>query len=196
MSRGSIALLAFGLGIVATPVITVVISHSTTTAMAQERDDDLVHISPVDEERDAKQVYLDLVKSKLSLMTPEELQQETEALRGQLFEMQATEKLREAQRKLEELINEHPQTTAAQRARNMLKNADQIGPGQRSRQNPSRLTPTQSDPFSIDSSVPDPSDGEVVAPRRERDSFDAPTPRRRIDNRSVPVRDDDDELQR
>lgn len=175
MHRRSIVLLAFGLGMIAIPIVTVVISP----AIAQE--DELVRVAPTNDD-DPKQIYLDLIKSKLSLMTPEELQRETDELRGELFEMQATEKLRDAERKRQEVIEQHPQTTAAQRARNMLKNSERGRSDSHRDDDFQPSVPPRNPPRQVPSN-----ESETVRSRRrpaERDPFSSPAD-------SVPIPEDD-----
>ena len=74
----------------------------------------------VDRVPDRGDVYLELVKQKIELLTPDELARETEILRKELAELQAAQKLREAERKLEELIDAFQGSSAAERARVML----------------------------------------------------------------------------
>ncbi|WP_010585167.1 hypothetical protein [Schlesneria paludicola] len=184
MHRRSIALLAFGLGMLSAPVIAIVMSHTTGTAIAQ--DEELARVRPKSDDLDPKEVYLELIKSKLSLMTPEELQHETDALRGELFELQATEKLREAERKLEEVIEQHPQTMAAQRARNMLKNSERAGA------NPQRdelFGPPE--PFAAPARRGAPASTETVRPRRRTYERDTTPARTESPLEGVPLPDDE-----
>lgn len=89
---------------------------------------DLIVIEPAP---DAGEVYLELVKQKIELLTPEELARETEVLQKELAELQAAKKLREAERKLEQLIDEFQGSSAAERARVMLDAGRQPKPRKR-----------------------------------------------------------------
>ncbi|MEK6257211.1 MAG: hypothetical protein AABP62_01210 [Planctomycetota bacterium] len=66
------------------------------------------------------EVFLELSKHKAALLTPEEMAREVDSLRKELPELRATVQLREAVGKLKQLIGEHPQSQAAQRAKRML----------------------------------------------------------------------------
>ncbi len=147
MSRQGLALIAFGLGIVMAPLGWVLTTNITTTAIAQEggnedlidiqpgerrqskksvdkprqaQDQGLAAIEPVEDQPSPVAVYLDLAKQKAELLTPEELAHETQVLRQELLELQATLKLRTAEQQLQQLIDEHPESGAAKRARMLL----------------------------------------------------------------------------
>ena len=66
------------------------------------------------------EVFLELAKQKAALLSPEEMTREVESLRKELTELRATVQLREAVEKLKQLVSEHPNTKAAQRATRML----------------------------------------------------------------------------
>jgi hypothetical protein len=83
-----------------------------STSDADEFSDDVV---------DPKEVYLELVRKKADLLTPDELTRETLALRRELSELQATIKLRSAEQQLHKLIDEFPTSGAAERAKRMLR---------------------------------------------------------------------------
>ena len=147
MSRQGLALIAFGLGIVIAPLGWVLTTNTSTPAMAQEignedlidiqpgergqsrksadrpgqeQDQDLASIEPVDDLPNPVAIYLDLAKQKAELLTPEELAHETQVLRQELLELQATLKLRKAEQQLQQLIDEHPDSGAAKRAQTLL----------------------------------------------------------------------------
>ena len=83
----------------------------------QER---LVEEQPADDQPNPVADYLDLAKQKAQLLTPDELVRETQVLRRELLELQATLKLRKAEQQLQQLIDEHPESGAAQRAQTLL----------------------------------------------------------------------------
>ena len=142
MSRQGLAVIAFALGFVMAPLCWVMTTSVTTPAVAQEGGiEDLIDIQPEErqpkvkykprQERLAEEQpaadrpnlvadYLDLAKQKAELLTPEELAHETQALRRELWELQATLKLRKAEQQLQQLIDEHPESNAAQRAKTLL----------------------------------------------------------------------------
>ena len=147
MSRQGLALIAFGLGIVVSPLGWVLTTNITTPVIAQEggtedlidiqpgerrqskksvdrlrqeHDQDLVAIEPVDDQPNPVAIYLDLAKQKAELLTPDELAHETQVLRQELLELQATLKLRKAEQQLQQLIDEHPESGAAQKAKMLL----------------------------------------------------------------------------
>jgi hypothetical protein len=146
MSRHGLALVAFALGIVAAPIGWVLTTNTTTSAVAQEGgDEDLIDIQPGerqskkpvdrlkqervrdlvetehgDEKVNPVAVYLNLAKQKAELLTPDELAGETQVLRQELLELQATLKLRKAEQQLQQLIDEHPGSGAARRAKTLL----------------------------------------------------------------------------
>lgn len=70
---------------------------------------------------DGKEDYLKLARQKADLLTPEELARETLVLRQELTELQATMKLRSTEQQLQKLIDEFPNSSAAQRAKSMLR---------------------------------------------------------------------------
>lgn len=74
-----------------------------------------------DDDVDPKEVYLELVRKKADLLTPDELTRETLALRRELSELQATIKLRSAEQQLHKLIDEFPTSGAAEQAKRMLR---------------------------------------------------------------------------
>lgn len=141
MSRQGPALIAFGLGIVVAPLGWVFTTDVTTAAIAQDGgNEDLIDVQPgepkdlkskprqaraveeqpVDDQPNPVAIYLDLAKQKAELLTPEELAHETQALRRELLELQATLKLRKAEQQLQQLIDEHPESNAARRAKTLL----------------------------------------------------------------------------
>ena len=143
MSRQGLALIAFGLGIVVAPLGWVLTINITTPAVAQEGGtEDLIDIQPgerqskdlkyklsqerlveeqpADDQPNPVAIYLNLAKQKAELLTPDELAHETQVLRQELLELQATLKLRKAQQQLQQLIDEHPESVAAQKAKMLL----------------------------------------------------------------------------
>ena len=82
---------------------------------------DLIVIDPVPE--DPLSIYLELCRQKSEHLTPEMLQQEIQSLRQQLTELQAAKKLLDAEKLLQRLIDEHPDSSAAERARMMLESS-------------------------------------------------------------------------
>ena len=155
MSRQGLALIAFAFGVFMAPLGWLLMETSVKTVAAQ--DEDLIVIEPVDEDQergrftgeepnldlivvepapnDPQSVYLDLARQKAQLLTPEALERETQLLRKELVELQATQKLKDAEAQLQRVIEEHPNTTAAERARRMLQS---MGPP---------LVPIPDDPF-------------------------------------------------
>lgn len=137
MSRRMV-MIAFGMGLITAPLAYSLVGMCVLPLGAQEDlkglpSKDLVVIEPPS---DAKEVYLELINQKIGLLTPEELARETETLRKELVELQASRILREAESKLQRLIDEYQGSGAAQRARTMLESV-------RSRQRGS----TNGDPF-------------------------------------------------
>ena len=147
MKQRGLVLSAFALGIVAAPLGWVSITSVTTSVIAQdvgsedlidiqpgerqfsrasadrrrqEPDQGLTEIQPVAEQSDPMADYLSLAKQKAQLLTPDELAHETQILRRELLELQATLKLRKAGQQLQQLIDEHPESGAAQRAKALL----------------------------------------------------------------------------
>ena len=82
---------------------------------------DLIVIDPVPE--DPQSIYLELCRQKAEHLTPEMLQQEIQAVRQELTELQAAKKLLDIEKQLQRLIDEHPDSSAAERARLMLESS-------------------------------------------------------------------------
>ena len=132
MSRRRLAVVVFGLGMIATPIGYTLVGALVTQAVAQEEDElenvdlrgksrqDLIVIQPAEDNSNPQSIYLELAKQKALLLTPEELVRETELLRRELVELEANHKLRDAERLLQQLIDEHPGSGAAERALIML----------------------------------------------------------------------------
>ncbi len=171
MSVRKLVWLVLGLGIVATPLLFSLVGSLALPVMAQEKpfeDVDLIVIGPAqkaDEDRqeieaNPQDVYLELVRQKIQLLTPEELGRETQSLRMELLELQATRKLREAERQLQQLILEHPGSQAAARAKNMLEKGPALRPV------PDEATFQQDDIPSADTfRTPQRSSPQIVKPR-------------------------------
>ncbi len=143
MSRQGLAWVAFALGIVAAPLGWVLTANISTPVIAQDGgNEDLIDIQPgerqsrdlkykprqerlaeeqpADERPNPVADYLSLAKQKAELLTPDELTHETQVLRRELLELQATLKLRKAEQQLQQLIDEHPESNAARRAKTLL----------------------------------------------------------------------------
>lgn len=133
MNRQGLALLAFGLGIVAIPFSSAILELGMAPVAAQDLpgtevelqeekfpvpNQDLIVVQPAAE--DAESVYLELARQKAKLLSRDALQLETQVLRRELVELQATQKLKEVERQLQQIIQEHPNTSAAGRAQMML----------------------------------------------------------------------------
>ena len=193
MSRQGLALIAFGLGIVVAPLGWNLTTNISTPAIAQEggiedlidiqpgerqqskksvdslrQEEGRVDIEPVDDQPNPVAIYLDLAKQKAELLTLEELTHETQVLRQELLELQATLKLRKAEQQLQQLIDEHPESGAAQKAKMLL---EVLG-------NQTHLTPIYGSP----PMTPTPDDAFETIPQ---DTF-APGPQRRRTPTVVP----------
>jgi hypothetical protein len=139
VSRKGLAAIAFIMGLIAAPIGVRFFESCVNPAVAQDRiyrvginqdnidephpipgreNQDLIVVDPVPV--DPKAVYLELCQQKALLLTPEALERETQALRQELVELEATQKLRKAEWQLQQLIDEHPDTSAAMVARGML----------------------------------------------------------------------------
>ena len=144
MSRTRLAVMAFTLGIIAAPWGVRIVESCFSPALAQERDDfnetepelnrrpggdrgnqDLIVVDQRLDQADSKSIYLELCKQKVQLLTAEALEREIESLQQELVELEASQKLRTAERQLQLLINEHPQSRAAGQARTMLESMRQ-----------------------------------------------------------------------
>ncbi len=160
MSRTRLAVMAFTLGIIAAPWGVWIVESCLSPAVAQERDDfsetepelnrrpggdrgnqDLIVVDQRLDQADSKSIYLELCKQKAQLLTAEALEREIESLQQELVELEASQKLRTAERQLQQLINEHPQSRAAGQARTMLDSMRQQPRGQ------GRSVPLPSDDF-------------------------------------------------
>lgn len=110
----------FALGMLAIPVGRFLVSDSVTPAIAQDEFLGEVAVHPEQPLADPRAEYLELIQQKVKLLTPEELNQEIQKLRAELVELESAKKMREIVRELEQLIAEHPESRAAERARQML----------------------------------------------------------------------------
>lgn len=141
MTRQYWAVITFGLGVAVAPLVHQLGSACLhpAAAVAQEQlessalqptpdnktrnqtpkpGDELPGTSPKSDH--SAETFLELAKQKAALLSPEEMVREVESLRKELTELRATVQLREAVGKLKQLVGEHPQTQAAQRAKKML----------------------------------------------------------------------------
>jgi len=87
---------------------------------------DLIVIDPAPEDpaaEDPQSIYLELCRQKAEHLTPEMLQREIQAVRRELTELQAAKKLLDVEKQLQRLIDEHPDSSAAERARLMLESS-------------------------------------------------------------------------
>ena len=98
-----------------------------------QRGDELIRVTET--ATSSAEEFLELSKQKAELLTPEEMAHEVDSLRKELTELRATVQLREAVGKLKQLIGEHPQSQAAQRATRMLE--AEIAPNSRKNSSPS-----------------------------------------------------------
>lgn len=88
---------------------------------------------PVDEKTSLKQQYVALATRRAELMTLEELKTELETAKTETNEVAARRELEEAQRILSRILEQHPDSAAAERAKRMLgtdTNDDSIGTGE------------------------------------------------------------------
>lgn len=146
MRRHGMAVLAFGLGILAFPFASAILEVSSAPVAAQDDtglgvelptnndpgdNQDLIVVEPVAE--DAESVYMELARQKAKLLSREQLQLETQVLQRELQELQATQKLKDLERQLQQLVKEHPNTDAAARALFMLERHEGIAPTLRHR---------------------------------------------------------------
>lgn len=125
-----LGLAAFVFLMIATPSIIKLIDSLSDTAVAQDEDfpnrhedhQDLIVIEPVPEipAEDPQSIYLELCRRKAKLLAPKLLEREIQVLREELIDLQATQRLRDVESQLQRLIDEHPESNAAQRARLML----------------------------------------------------------------------------
>lgn len=128
MRRCGPTLAVFTLSVAAT-LLVMVLFESTGSLLPRAvvaQDKEFLAVQSEDTPSDPKQAYLELVKQKLQLLTAEEIAEEVRALQQELVERQATKKLRDAVRQLNELIEEHPNSRAANRAQQMLNSEEPL----------------------------------------------------------------------
>jgi|GEM_PF-6750590 len=113
-------IVGLGLGLLVIPVVRFVVTDSVSPAIAQEEVRGRVIANPDQPVPDSQQEYLNLIQQKVKLLTPDELNGEIKKLRLELVELESAKKMREIVRQLEELIEQHPQSRAAERARLMI----------------------------------------------------------------------------
>ena len=133
MDRRCLAVVAFGLGVVAAPMAfrfggalfepTPIVAQEKRVPAPNDSLDPFEEAAAVtveSEPGDLVTQFLRLSQQKARLLNPEELMREVEALKQELVELRATVELRAAEQQLQKLIGEHPQSKAAEKAKRML----------------------------------------------------------------------------
>ena len=146
MSRQGLVVIAFVFGLFAAPLAARLLDSSLSVVTAQDDELPVPRIDaipeddgeepprrnrgpvPVEHVPNPQLGYLELVKQKISLLSAEELQRETQVLHRELVELKATQKLRQAAQILQQLIEEHPNTSAAKKAHSMLESMANSSP--------------------------------------------------------------------
>lgn len=108
--------IAFAVGTIAMPLV-YSLKGMCADPTQPRQELDLIVVEPAPATAD---LYLELIKEKIDLLTAEELAREAEVLRKEVKELQAARKLREAEQNLQRLIDQFQGSVAAQRARVML----------------------------------------------------------------------------
>ena len=137
MNRRGMVAIAFGLGVIAAPIIFQMSGLISRPVVAE--DQDLIVVDELDDNQgQARSTYLGLAEQKAALMTPEELSRETVRLRQELSELESVRKMRVIEQQLQQLIELHPLSSTAQRARNMLQRNmhDEVQPVRRRNSEP------------------------------------------------------------
>ena len=172
MSRRQISTLVFGAAIICTAVGGLTLTPTLSVSIAAQEEEPQAELGAVrvdaNEEETPNDLYLKLINKKLQLISPDELANEIQKLRMELAEREAFRKLEQAKQQLQDLIDQHPNSRAAQNARRMLQLERRV-PREEDLENPDGFnpiptsTPAVPEPFEETQTVP-------VRPReRKRD---------------------------
>ena len=168
MSRRQISTLVFSAAIICTAIGGLTLVPMLSVSIAAQEEDPQGELGTVrvdaNEDETPNALYLRLIQKKLQLISPDELANEIQKLRMELAEREAFRKLEQASQQLQDLIDQHPNSRAAQNARRMLQVERRV-PREEDDGNPGGFNPNPG----YTTGVPEPDEDVQPVPVRARE---------------------------